>query len=187
MNDLNLYKKLYAYRGIDQQLADEALVVVRRHGWYLTPEVAVFSLFSSKVSEDEKSRIASKLLTYQNEIPDDFKLGKPAFPAINEDTKLVDLMSPLSYKFFKILNIDPGWLQKDPKDWEADEHYQSAKDFVTTVKVTNDVAERGVKMATDYATLLTKDDRMRDMILQGVEKSRRNFPDFRKKTLNIGS
>ena len=55
------------------------------------------------------------------------------------------------------------------------------------MKVTNDVAERGVKMASDYATLLTKDDRMRDMILQGVEKSRRSFPDMRKKSLNVGS
>ena len=139
------------------------------------------------MSEDEKSRIASKLLTYQNEIPDTCKLGKPAFPAINKENKLVDLMSPLSNRFFKILNIDPGWLQKNPNDWEEDENYQSARDFVTTVKVINDVAERGVKMASDYATLPTKDDRMRDMIMQGVEKSRKSFPDFRKKTLNFGS
>ena len=41
-------------------------------------------------------------------------------------------------------------------------------------------------MATDYASILTKDDTMRNMILQGVEKSRREFPDFAKKTLNIG-
>ena len=56
-----------------------------------------------------------------------------------------------------------------------------------TVKVTNDVAERGVKLAIDYATMLTKDDSLRAMILQGVEKSRRMYPDFRKKTLNIGN
>ena len=187
VNDLALYQQLFAYRNINQTLADEALVVLRRHGWYLTPDVALFSLFSSKVSEDEKSRIASKLLTYQNKIPETFKLGKPAFPVIDKKTKLVDLVSPLSYRFFKILNNDYGWLNRDPKDWEADERYQSARDFVITVKVTNDVAERGVKMAIDYATLLTKDDKMRDMILQGVEKSRRSFPDMRKKTLNVGS
>ena len=58
---------------------------------------------------------------------------------------------------------------------------------MTTVKVTNDVAERGVNMASDYATMLTKDDTMRAVLLQGVEKSRRSYPDFRKKTLNTGN
>ena len=58
-----------------------------------------------------------------------------------------------------------------------------AKEFVKTVKVVNDAAERGVKLAQDYATILTKDDDMRAMILQGVEKNRRNFPDFKKKLI----
>ena len=187
VNDLTLYKKLFAYRSIDQQLADEVLVVLRRHGWYLTPDVAVFSLFSSKVSLEEKSRIASRLLTFQTQAPQDYKLEKPSFPIIEEKTKLVDLMSPLSFKFFRILNNDPVWLTKGPEKWEEDASYRSAKDFVTSVKVTNDVAERGVKMASDYATMLTKDDTMRKVLMQGVEKSRRNYPDFRKKTLNTGN
>ena len=59
-----------------------------------------------------------------------------------------------------------------------------AKEFVKTVKVVNDAAERGVKLAQDYATILTKDDDMRAMILQGVEENRRNFLDFKKKNLN---
>ena len=72
----------------------------------------------------------------------------------------------------------------DPEEWEEDDTYRNTKEFVRTVKVTNDVAERGVKMASDYATLLTKDDTMRAWILQGVEKSRRTYPDFKKETLN---
>ena len=51
--------------------------------------------------------------------------------------------------------------------------------------MTNNVAERGVKMASDYATLLTKDDTMRAWILQGVEKSRRTYPNFKKETINV--
>ena len=72
----------------------------------------------------------------------------------------------------------------DPVKWEEEETYVMAKEFVTTVKVTNDIAERGVKLAKDYATLLTKDDSIRDELLQGVERCRRKFPDFAKKTLN---
>ena len=70
-----------------------------------------------------------------------------------------------------------------PDKWDDDEDYKSAKEFVTTVKVTNDVAERGIKMAQDYATMLTKGDSMRAMLLQGVESSRWKYPDFKKKTL----
>ena len=59
-----------------------------------------------------------------------------------------------------------------------------ANEFVHTVKVTNDVAERGVKLASDYARILTKDDSIRAMLLQGVERCRRMYPNFLKTTLN---
>ena len=72
----------------------------------------------------------------------------------------------------------------NPEKWEEEESYKKAKEFVRTVKVTNDVAERGVKLAADYATILTKDDEIRDRLLQGVERCRRLFPDFKKQILN---
>ena len=184
VNDLRLFEQLFRFRTVDSQLADEALVLLRRHCWYLTPEVVVFSLFSGKVSNDEKSRLASRLLTLDSRIPKSEKLEKPKFPDITEKTKLVDLISSQSYRFFRILGLDFPWLAMDPVKWEEEETYVMAKEFVTTVKVTNDIAERGVKLAKDYATLLTKDDSIRDELLQGVERCRRKFPDFAKKTLN---
>ena len=181
VNDLHLYRKLFEYKQFDSQLAEEALVVLRRHGWYLVPEVVIFSLFSSKTSLEDKSRIASRLLTMKSSIPEAYKLEKPKFPNIEEKTKLVDLVTPSSFKFFSIMG---QWLEVNPDKWEEHKEYRSARDFVKTVKVTNDVAERGVKMASDFATLLTKDDSMRAMLLQGVERSRRMYPSFKKKCLN---
>ena len=46
-----------------------------------------------------------------------------------------------------------------------------------TVKVINDVAERGVKLIADYATILTTDDEMRSLLLHGVERNRKLFPN----------
>ena len=184
VNDLDLYKKLYAYKNTDAQLAEESLVVHRRHGWYSTPEVSVFSLFSEKVSVDEKSRLACKLLSLTSSVPESFNLVKPKFKNIDERTTLLDLITPQSFKFFSILNLDYDWLAMNPEKWEEEESYKKAKEFVRTVKVTNDVAERGVKLAADYATILTKDDEIRDRLLQGVERCRRLFPDFKKQTLN---
>ena len=183
INDLLMYKKLFAFRSTDPKLAEEALVVLRRHGWYSTPEVVMFSLFSAKVSEDEKARIACKLLKLSK--PESYKLQKPKFPTVDEKTKLVDLVTPESYKFFEILGLDCDWLKKNPDSWEECESFVEAKQFVTTVKVVNDTAERGVKLAADYATILTEDEDMRAMILQGVEKNRQKYPDFKKNTLNI--
>ena len=79
---------------------------------------------------------------------------------------LVDLLTPQSFKFFTILGLGYEWLAKNPEQWEEEEDFNVAREFVKTVKVTNDVAERGVKMAADYATILTKDDKIRAMIMQ---------------------
>ena len=106
VNDLQLIKKLVVYRNTDLQLADEALVVLRRHLWYLTPEVAVFSLFSNKISIDQKSRMASRMLTYKSSLPKSNKLEKPKFPKVDEKTELEDLITPESFKFFTILDLD---------------------------------------------------------------------------------
>ena len=77
---MNLFKSLFRYRITDPQLAEAALLVFRRHGWYLTPEVAIFSLFSDKFSKDAKSAIFCKLLTLKSSKPDCFKLKKPKSP-----------------------------------------------------------------------------------------------------------
>ena len=184
VNDLNLHHKLSNLRSSHAQIADAALVVLRRHGWYLTPEVVIFSLFSDKISEDEKSRISCKLLTLRSSKPESYKLQKPKFPNIDNQTKLFDLITSESFKFFDILGLEFDWLAMSPDKWEENESFKVAKNFVRTVKVVNDTAERGVKIAEDYATILTKDDAMRSMILQGVENNRSKYPDFKKITLN---
>ena len=55
---------------------------------------------------------------------------------------------------------------------------------VRQMKVTNDCAERGVKLATDYSKSLTKDSQERSKIYQVVEAERRVKPDAKKSSLN---
>ena len=94
------------------------------------------------------------------------------------------MISPDSFKFFDILSLSQEWLHVNPEKWGEFETYNVAKEFVRTVKVVNDTAERGVKIAEDFARILTKDDDMRNLILQGVEQNRKSFPDFKKSTLD---
>ena len=56
--------------------------------------------------------------------------------------------------------------------------------FVRTVKTTNDTAERAVKLMSDYATILSKDEQMKQWILQAVDNNRKMFPNFNKSALN---
>ena len=181
-NDLKLFKLLSKFRTIDGDLSDTALNVLRRHLWYLTEEVVVFSLFSGKLFSDEKSRIAAKLLTFS--VPDHIECGKPEFPDLLEKTQLVDLIGPKSWFLFLKLKVGYEWLQKNVELWKDDPDFQTLENFVRTVKTTNDTAERAVKLITDYAQILTKDENMRQWILQAVDENRKKFPEFKKKILN---
>ena len=88
------------------------------------------------------------------------------------------------YLLFGLLGLDCNWLQLDPKDWEGDEEYQKMNQFVRSVKTVNDCAERSVKLITEYSKILTKDEKTRDWLLQGVELHRKKYPDFNIKSLN---
>ena len=47
------------------------------------------------------------------------------------------------------------------------------KDFVNTMLVTNDAAERGIKLTSEYINILTKDHSERENLLQTVEFTRK--------------
>ena len=116
-----------------------------------------FSLFSNKISLDDKYHMAAHILTFSP--PDDYGLGKPDFQELSEETSLVDLLGPKSFLLFKLLEIQPTFFQENPEHWNDFEEYQTALNFVRIVKITNDTAERGCHLITEYATLLTKDER----------------------------
>ena len=152
-NDLQLYKALLKYLEVDRELAESALATLNRHLWYLAPQTVLFALFSDKVSEDHKSRMACRLLTLdRKESP---ILGVPKFPVLTAETELCDLITEESWDFFAVVNSDPlPWLTKRVSEWESYADYNKVKAFVSTVKVVNDCAERAVALATDYYKVL---------------------------------
>ena len=117
--------------------------------WYLSPSTVLFSLASEKLEDDDKSSIAARLLSLPK--PDKIKLGYPEFPKLSEKTELRDLVTSDSWKLFDILKISPDWLALPPADWDSNPDYIEFRNFVRKVKVTNNCAERGVKLTTDYS------------------------------------
>lgn len=181
INDLQLIHDMMDFRRIDQAVADVVIDKLCNHGWYLSEEVVPFAMFSRKLTDSLKEEMATKLLA--TAVPQNFRLGKPLFHKISRNTTLKDLIGPESHTIFHLLDVGTDWLAKPINQWSSDPGFLVAEQFVRTVKVVNDAAERGVKLISDFATILTSDPQQRSWLLQGVEQHRKQFPSFDKKTL----
>jgi len=185
INDLQLIHQMLLFKTIDNPIAEAAIKKLQKHCWYLVEETVVYALFSDNptMTNEKKTFLARHLLSIPQ--PQQFRRGIPTgIKTITTNTALTDLMGPNSWFLIKSLGADHSWIQKEPNVWESYESYQALKNYVHTVKVVNDAAERGVKLNTDYATILTDNDEQRNSLLQAVEKHRHDLPDCKKSTLS---
>ena len=116
----------------------------------------MFSLCSTLLSFSEKEEIALKILSFGR--PAEFNPGKPGLPALDPDKCLADFVGENSWPVFSILSQDGSWLELPPQDWAKSLDYQKFEQYVATVKVVNDPAERAIELCTDYIQHLTKSD-----------------------------
>ena len=77
---------------------------------------------------------------------------------------------------FDILNFDRNFLTLHVSEWNNSDSYKEMKDFVHHMKVTNECAERGIKLISDFANSLTKNETERQALLQVVQCHRRYHP-----------
>ena len=159
VNDLKLFHRLEKYKERDSQISEAALDTLRNHLNYLLP------LFS-----DEKSNLAKKMFSLKGEFVEIKKLAGPHHSRV--------------IQVFKILNLKSDWLGLPTNEWEDDEDYLAARKFVHTVKVINECAERGIKLAQDFAQIFTEDCNLRGQIFQVVKKDKRERPCSSKDLLN---
>ncbi|KAI9550672.1 hypothetical protein GHT06_013437 [Daphnia sinensis] len=96
---------------------------------------------------------------------------------------LASIKRHLWYLTEELLNKSQDWFQLPPTFWPLISDYCYARDFVKRLEVTNDCAERGVKLIGDFKDY-TDDETQRQFLLQVVEDHRRNIPSMLKKNLN---
>ncbi|KAG7171644.1 hypothetical protein Hamer_G014784 [Homarus americanus] len=179
VNDLQLHHELLRYRAVDCEVADAALAVASRHLWYIRPQTVVLSLCSEKLSAAEKKEMATKLscLEETNDYANDNLV-------IQQTTWLSDLIDERSWMFFKKHHVcGTAWLISPVEDWEKNEEFMKLKDFSRSLKVTNDVAERGIKLMQDFIGSVTKDEQQLQDVMQLVEKHRKQMSGFSKSAL----
>lgn len=188
LNDLQFFNRMLKYKNVDDDIASAAISAFNRHLWYLTEELVPFALCSKKNPPEDKERFAALLYKYYQKNRKTVSIPqKPSFPKINENTTLYHLVGERSVIVFNRLNFtvdDIQFLKYSSKKWPEFESFRRFQKVVGSLKVTNDVAERGVRLMEEYKDILTHDPDQRNMILHCVEKARKSFPDFSKTTLS---
>jgi hypothetical protein len=98
------------------------------------------ALFSSLLSNDERARLASRILaTPRIEI----KPGKPAFPSYDSPiNSLADFVTSESWVLFDLIGGDVGWMLEDPSKWDQNEDFLTMRKKVHHFSGVNDPAER---------------------------------------------
>ena len=67
---------------------------------------------------------------------------------LTPQTSLVDLLGTNPFLIEDIPDLEWQWLKISLVEWEKSPAYQEINEYVCTVKVINDCAERGVKVLT---------------------------------------
>ena len=178
VNDLLLHASLDAHS--DHIVSRSDMTSLSRHSWYLTEELVLLALFSEKVTADEKSSMVEKLRparTFTNRHGTSY--GKPILPKLKSGS-LSNYVGSSSWHFFNVLDISTEFLELPPDDWGKCESYIHAKQRVSSLKVVNDCAERGVKLASDFYETSRCEMKFQNT-LQVVERNRMLVPNQRKR------
>ena len=86
-----------------------------------------------------------------------------------------------SWSFFDITKIKAeGFIEKPIDEWPLHEDYERAKQIIENFNVANDLAERGVKLVSDYLNSDRKEENLQN-ILQVAENNRNIIPNQRKR------
>ena len=182
VNDLLFWKNCMKFKMEDKEIAAVAIRAQERHMWYTTEELAPLCIFSNMISDAEKSQIAKQILKHKCKYDPEATMGQPIFPTVKMTTQLKDLIGPKSWLMFSLFN-DADWLKLQVKCWKTDDRFKEMLEFATHLKVVNDLAERKIKLMSDYSTIITNSADQKQCVLQSVEQHRIKVPDVKKTTL----
>jgi hypothetical protein len=177
-NDLHFFYLMKKFSVIDPEAAKETIKSISRHLSYLTEELVVFSLFDDLLNYAEKTMIGKRL--YHIDRPRNILPNKPKFPAIvwrdDEKPLLSSFVGSKSWLLFNLLKLEgkQEWLNIPSEHWHNFEDFKKAKHFVDSFLCTNDSAERGIKLITDYKDSCFGIEE-REYLAQVVEKHRMSF------------
>mgnify|MGYP006352973215 FL=1 len=179
--DLQLLKDIMEYKALNTAVADVAPKKFLGHLWYLSEELVAFAFFDDAVSLDTKRQMVEALHnTGGNEHP----LKRITLdPAVISSKQLQDFVTENTQRFFTITGISSAFLQTDVESWKTNDDYNTAQTTVISIRVVNDIAERGVALMDEYNKLHTNNEDQKQFLLLIVKEFHQRYPDRNKQTL----
>jgi hypothetical protein len=171
---------MFRYRQEDFTVADACIKSCLNHTWYLTEELVVLALFDPALHAIWKNMMVAKLKGIPR--PPFFRPSKPKMITISEEEfpTLSNFIGPRSWLLFHLLKLTDRqleWMQMDCNHWKLFEDYRFIEGFVRGLEVTNDCAERGVKLISDFIDVVQCEEQQK-FLLQVVEDHRQRVPTF---------
>lgn len=181
-NDLQLLKDLrnLAFEIFNKNIAAVALKKILNHLWYLSEELVSLAFFDDDLSVHQKKKMVEALRIEGKE--DCLKRINIDITHIHEKN-LENFVSSNSLRFFQILGISSSFLKKDIETWNEDSDYVAAKNIVHSLRVVNDIAERGVALMEEFNKLITTNEEQKQYLLLLVKEYRKKYPNTNKSTL----
>jgi hypothetical protein len=169
-NDLGLLQSLAQYS--DRDVANAASAAFGRHLWYLSELLVGFSFFDDGLSAEEKKKMIVALKGKEGN-----EQSHKRIPMISQPSSkgLHDFVTKSTIRFFKILELSEDFMDKDPGEWDNEASYKRSREIVNSMKVTNDLAERGVALIQEFNASLTRNEEQKQFLLQVVEDHRNAF------------
>ena len=187
-HDLDFMSSILEYRKVNSRLSFEVLRSAYRHLCYLTPQLITLSLTDTGLEDKNRQDIASELHSKDRL---DISTGKPMFPMITYGPTVTrenmsSLVGPESWLVFNLLNItgSQDWLLSPITTWPLSPEYKKLLEFTTNLTIINDLAERGIHLATDFINRVESEDQ-RQALFQVVEEFRGRVKDTNKSSLQL--
>ena len=166
------------------------LKAFQKHTWYMHPEMVALEQWDGNLEDRLKQQLGNKIFEQPNDVDNEANFqfvgcfgtgyGKPDLLSVNTDAmELTDLVSPASWRFFKILGMSPDFLSFPPQQWPENKAYNEAAKFLHHFKVTNESAERSVKLCADFLDMAKKGEYFQNY-MQVAEAERKATSNTRK-------
>ncbi|KAG0718428.1 hypothetical protein GWK47_052449 [Chionoecetes opilio] len=149
----------------DDGVASVAERAMRRHLWYLSENLIGLAIFDDRISPEQEAEMVEGMkrsATTKNP-----RRPKSKTP-INLNRPLSAFCSVRSMQVLKNLlgGQQPTFLELSPETWNTDSCFKCAKKWASVLKVTNDLAERGIALIQRFLGNRTKDERQTQFLLK---------------------
>ena len=186
--DLDFISSILEYRKVNPSLSYTVLSSTYRHMWYLTPQMITLALTDKELEDSNREGMARALNRQERQV---IKTGKPTFPLLEYGATftrqnmsvLIEMESWLVFDLLK-LSGSQDWLLTPVSEWHLSPDYMKLEKLTRNLVVVNDLAERGIHLATDFIKRVDSEEQ-RGVLFQVVEDFRGRVKNTTKTSLKL--